>query len=41
MLYDSKLPTDSIIKGDLEHIAKNYAAPGFDRPSSPSLPSRS
>ncbi|KAK4698312.1 glucoamylase, partial [Phenoliferia sp. Uapishka_3] len=29
-LYDSKETTDSIIKGDLEHIAKDWSVAGFD-----------
>lgn len=31
VLYDGKWDSESVIKGDLEHIAKNWAAPGFDR----------
>lgn len=30
-MYDGKWDSESVIKGDLEHIAKNWAAPGFDR----------
>ncbi|KAL8293144.1 hypothetical protein RQP46_000838 [Phenoliferia psychrophenolica] len=30
VLYDAATPTDSVIKGDLEHIAKEWAKPGFD-----------
>lgn len=30
VLYDSKAPTGSVIKGDCEHIAKDWAVLGFD-----------
>ncbi|KAM0754204.1 hypothetical protein T439DRAFT_323080 [Meredithblackwellia eburnea MCA 4105] len=30
VLYDSKLNTQSVIKGDLEHVAKEWATPGYD-----------
>lgn len=31
VLYDGKWDSKSVIKGDLEHIAKRWAEPGFDR----------
>lgn len=31
VLYDSNFPTESVIKGDLEHIAHRWAEPGYDR----------
>lgn len=35
VLYDSLEPTESVIKADLDHIATDWAKPGFDRAFSP------